>query len=88
MNGKKSVRVPDVEIIIGALGSDVGVVGFYFPSSPHDAVEVVASIAETGDREHLVALLHQAIACLNGEDWYTLAELDTRPAEDEAAPPF
>jgi len=89
MSDEGAVRIPDVEVIVSAAESEVGVVAFYFPTNPHEQVEVVAVISEAGAREHLVALLHQAIASFNAEDWYTLSQLDSRSVSDEGdSPPF
>lgn len=89
MKGSKDeVRIPDVEIVISAAGSDVGVVAFYFPTNPHKQIEVLTTVVEASAASHLVALLHQAIASLNGEDWYTVDELAAGLAEEENEPPF
>lgn len=82
------VRIPDVEVVIQAAEDEVAVVAFYFPPTPHGQVEVVASIREAGDREHLVACLYQAIAAINNEDWFTLAGLGAGGSADSGSFPF
>jgi len=82
------LRIPDVEIVINAAGSDVAVVAFYFPGNPHEQAEIVATITDASARTHLVAVLYQAISIINGEDWFTLAELDTGDVQTKDEPPF
>lgn len=88
MSEENDIRIPDVEIIIQAAGSDVATICFYFPGDVHSQAEVVTAVSEPGALPHLVALLHQAIASLNGEDWYTVDRLDTRDVPNKQNNPF
>lgn len=82
------IRIPDVEIIVQAAGSDVATVCFYFPSNVHGEAEVVTAVSDVSANPHLVAILHQAITSLNAQDWFTVDGLDTRPVSDEQKHPF
>jgi len=88
MSKKNEVRLPDIEIVVQAASSDVAVFSFFAGDTPHDNWEVVAGISSNDDVVHIRASLQAAIQTLNDARWISLDELDTRPVEDENAPPF
>jgi len=86
--GQDEVRIPDVEVLIQAAASDVALVCFYVPKSPHEDVEVVATIDDIDTIGAVRAVLQMALQALNQQRWVALDELDTRAAETKTDPPF
>lgn len=81
------VRIPDVEVFIGAASSEVAVFAFYIPTDPADGYEMVSTISGWDEIGALRSILQACITTLNAEGWLALDELDTRPVENEE-PPF
>lgn len=82
-DARNDVRIPDVEIVVQAAGSDVAAVCFYFSPDVHGAAEVVTAVSQPSAIPHLVEVLRQAVTSLNAQDWYTVDGLDTNPISDE-----
>lgn len=85
---KHEVRIPDIEVTVRAASFDCLSVAFYAGKTPHDGFEVVSQIHDMGDRLLVVEVLQTAINELRRNDWITMAELDTRPVENENDLPF
>lgn len=82
------IRIPDVEIIVGASGSDIAVWCFYKREDIHQGYEVVCAITDQDARPALRQILQDAIETLNTHDWFTLDSLREGTSEDVADPPF
>ena len=82
------IRIPDVEIIVGAAGNDIGVFCFYLREDIHQGYDVVCAITHQDARAVVRQILQDAITAINSADWHTLDELhqDTDEAVDD--PPF
>lgn len=82
------VRLPDCVIRIEVTGFEIAQVAFFVGRTPHDDLEIVAGVEDRSHIPHLVEGLEAAIRALKSSDWFSLDELDTRPAETKNAPPF
>lgn len=82
------VRIPGIGVTVWVAGFDVAVWAFYPGKTPHDAIEVVTSLYDMGDRNNVGEVLQECLKTLRADGWLTLDELDTRPVEDKNSPPF
>jgi len=82
------VRIPDVEVIVGASGNDVAVFCFYGRDDIHQGYDVVCAVCDPDARAVVRAVLQDAITALNIADWFTLDELHSDASEETADPPF
>lgn len=82
------LRIPDIEVIVSAAGSDVAVFCYYTGDDIHSGYEVVCGIPTQGAREAIRAILQDAIEVLNAKDWFTVDELRTQIEEETDEPPF
>nr|CRY97732.1 hypothetical protein [uncultured prokaryote] len=88
MKVKDDVRIPDVEVLIQAASSDVGLFCFYISDDPHADMEIVAHVTDWTSRGALLAILKMAIQGLQQSGWVTLDELDTRTDEEKERRPL
>jgi len=82
------VRIPDVEVLIGAAGYDVAVFCFYKREDVHQGYDVVCALPASNESAVVKQILQDAITALNTANWYTLDELDPPDADREEEPPF
>lgn len=82
------VRIPDVEIIVGAAGNDVAVFCFYSREDIHQGYDIACAIADQDARAVIRQILQDAIQAVNTADWHTLDELHPDTSEETAEPPF
>jgi len=82
------VRIPDVEILIGAAGSDVALFCFYGRADIHQGYDVVAAIGSKNERPAVRQVLLDALKALDTADWYTVDELHEGTATQTDEPPF
>jgi len=82
------VRIPDVEVIVGAAGSDVAVFCFYKRSDIHDGYDIVSAITGTDSRAALRTVLQDCIQALAATNWHHVDELREDATEKEDEPPF
>jgi len=84
----ESVRVPDLEVIVGASGNDVAVFAFYKREDIHQGYDVVCGIGGSSERPALKQILQDCIKTLDTKDWVAVDELDTDGNEKKDEPPF
>jgi len=82
------IRIPDIEIIVGAAGNDICVLCFYKREDIHHGYEVVAAICGKNEVAIVRKVLQDAITSLDTADWHTLDELHQDASSGEEAPPF
>lgn len=82
------VRIPDIEIIVGASGNDVAVFAFYRREDIHQGYEVVCCLAGKASSAVVGQVLQDAITTLSTTDWYTLEQLHSVDDEEVDEPPF
>lgn len=82
------IRIPDVEVIVGAAGDDVAVFAFYKREDIHQGYDVVSAVADASARAAVRQILQDAIKILNDADWHTLDELHQDASEETDEPPF
>jgi len=82
------VRIPDVEILIGAAGSDVAIFCFYGREDIHQGYEVVCAIGGKVERPAIRQILQDALKALDTADWYTVDELHSELNQATNEPPF
>lgn len=82
------IRTPDVEVIVGAAGSDVAVFCFYKRDDIHHGYEVVCAVAGASARPVIRQVLQDCLTALNTENWNSLDELDQGASEEEGGKPF
>jgi len=82
------IRIPDIEIIVGAAGNDVAVFCFYKRTDIHQGYEVISAVADKNSLPVVRALLRDTLTALDTSDWSTLDELHTDTAEETTEPPF
>lgn len=82
------VRIPDIEVIVGAGSDEVALFCFYQRDDIHQGYDVVAGVSHKDARAVVRAILLDSIKALDTEDWHTMDELreDAAPKTDE--PPF
>lgn len=86
--GADGVRIPDVEVLVSAAGSDVAVVCFYMGKTPHDDVEIVGQIGEYSEVGAVRAILQMAIKAIDAAHRCSLDGMGSDSAEAEGTPPF
>lgn len=82
------IRIPDVEIIIGAAGSDIALFCFYAREDIHQGYDVVCALGSKNERAPIKQILQDAIKTLDTTDWHTLDELHEGSAVKTDEPPF
>jgi len=82
----EGIRIPDVEVIIGAADYDVAHICFYGKDGIHQGYDVIAHINRACSRAVIRKLLQDAITAISTEEWYDVDELRVDP--DKTAPPF
>lgn len=82
------VRIPDVEIIVGAAGSDIALFCFYGREDIHQGYDVVCAIGSKNERPAIRQILQDALKALDTADWYDVDELHEDTAHQEDEPPF
>lgn len=82
------IRIPNIEVIIGAAGNDVAVICFYQREDIHDGYDVVAAVGSTNEINAVVQILQDAITALHSKDWYDVDELRAQFDQDVEEPPF
>jgi hypothetical protein len=85
---KDEIRIPDIEIIVGAAGNDIAVVCFFARNDIHQGYEVVSAVSSSGEVPAIRQILQDAITALNTADWHSLDELYQEPVEGDGEPPF
>lgn len=82
------VRIPDIEILIGAAGSDVAIFCFYAREDIHQGYDVVCAIGSKNERAPIRQVLQDAIKALDTADWYDVDELHSDAVSQTDEPPF
>lgn len=82
------LRIPDIEIIVGAAGNDVAVICFYQREDIHQGYEVFAVVASKTALPVVRTLLQDALTAINGNIWVDVGELDAGTLQGLDAPPF
>jgi len=82
------VRIPDIEIIVGASGNDVACFCFYGREDIHQGYDVVCAVPDQDARAVIRQVLQDAITALNTADWLTLDDLHSDASSTTANPPF
>lgn len=82
------LRIPDIEVIVGASGDDVAVVAFYKRDDIHQGYEAVCAVANPHALPVIRQILQDCIQALNTVNWHTMDELREDPPENEGGAPF
>jgi len=82
------IRIPNIEVIVGAAGNDVAVICFYQREDIHDGYDVVAAVGSQNEINAVVQILQDAITALHTKDWYDVDELRSQLDPDVEEPPF
>jgi len=82
------VRIPDIEIIIGASGNDIAVFCFYSREDIHQGYDVVSGISGKDALPAIRAVLRDALTALDQSDWFTVDELHSLTVSGEDTLPF
>jgi len=82
------VRIPDLEVIIGASGDDLCVFAFYRREDIHDGYEIISCIAGKASRPVVRKVLQDCIEAINTESWYTLEQLHSVDDQSDDKAPF
>lgn len=82
------IRIPDVEIIVGAAGSDVALFCFYGREDIHQGYDVVCAIGGKNERPAIRQVLQDALKALDTADWYDVDELHPPSDTKTDEPPF
>lgn len=82
------VRIPSIEIIVGAAGNDIAVFCFYQREDIHQGYDIVTGITSKDALSAVRALLQDAITSLNESNWFTVDELHQDTASETEEPPF
>jgi len=85
---ENEVRIPNIEVIIGAAGNDVAVICFYQREDIYDGYDVVAAVGSQNEIAAVVQILQDAITALNTKDWFDVDELRAEFDPDVEEPPF
>jgi len=85
---ENDLRIPDIEIIVGAAGNDVAVFCFYQRDDIHQGYEGVCALTGQDARPVIRQILQDAITLLDTKDWFNLDELHSGTSEEVADPPF
>lgn len=82
------IRIPDIEVIVGAAGNDLAVFAFFRRDDIYQGYEILSVIAGKASIAAVRTCLQDAITSLNSADWHTVDSLFED--EDSAAngPPF
>jgi len=84
----EGIRIPDVEVLIGAADYDVAHICFYSKDGIHQGYSVISHINRTCSRAVIRKILQDAIAAISTEDWYDVDELLVDPDIKTEDPPF
>jgi hypothetical protein len=82
------IRIPDIEIIIGAAGDDIALFCFYKREDIHQGYDIVSGIPSTNALPVVRALLRDALTALDASDWYDVDGLREITALETDEPPF
>lgn len=82
------VRIPDIEIIVGASGNDIAVFCFYAREDIHQGYDVVAGISGKDALPAVRTVLRDALTALDQSDWFTVDELHSLTVSGEDTLPF
>jgi len=64
------MRIPDIEIVVGASGNDVAVFAFYRREDLHQGYEVVSLVTGKGSLAAVRTCLQDCITAINTADWH------------------
>lgn len=84
----EELRIPDVEIIVGASSSDVAHFCFYRRAEIHEGYDVVCYIHGASARAVVSQILQDALTALRGSQWYDVDELRSLVDPEVEDPPF
>lgn len=82
------IRIPDIEIIVGAAGDDVACFAFYLREDVHQGYDIVCALADTDARAVIRQILQDAITAINNADWITLDGLHSDAVSETGEAPF
>lgn len=82
------VRIPDIEVLIGAAGSDVAIFCFYGREDIHQGYDVVCAIGSKNERAAIRQVLQDALKTLDSADWFDVDELHQDASVKTDEPPF
>lgn len=82
------VRIPDIEVIVGASGDDLAVFCFYRRDDIHQGYDMACALSNALPRAVLRQILFDAIQALDRADWYAMDELDALAPAEGDEPPF
>jgi len=86
MNG--DLRIPDIEILIGAAGYDVASFSFYRRDDIHQGYDVVCAMPGRDAAAPIRKILQDAIKAINTADWHDVDVLREDVVSGEDEPPF
>jgi len=82
------VRIPDVEVIVGASSHDVAVFSFYKRGDIHQGYDVVAGVSGQVSRSAVSTILQDCIKTLSSPSWLAVDDLRALADEETKDTPF
>lgn len=82
------VRLPDVEILIGAASFEVAAICFYAREDVHQGYDVAIAVTSKNEVSVIRSVLQDALTALSSVDWKSLDELGAITSEASGEPPF
>lgn len=82
------IRIPDIEIIVGAAGDDVAVFCFYKREDIHQGYDIACALTHEDARPVVRQILQDAVTAINTADWVTMDVLREEPISGEGEAPF
>jgi len=82
------VRIPDIEIIIGAAGDDIALFCFYKRGDIHQGYDIVSGIPSQNALPVIRQILRDALTALDASDWISMDELREETVSKTDEPPF
>lgn len=82
------MRIPDIEVVVGASGNDAAVFAFYRREDIHQGYEVVSVVTGRSAVAVIRKILQDCVTSLNDADWVNVDKLLEDEATEVEDPPF
>jgi len=84
---RNEIRIPDVQVVVGAAGNDCAVFSFYVRPDIHQGYEVICGVGAASNRSSIRQILQDCLETLRSEDWSSVDDLYPKfDATEESAP--
>lgn len=85
---ENDLRIPDIEVIVGAAGNDVAVFCFYRRDDIHQGYDIACAVPNQNALPVVRQILQDCITALNTTTWVTMDVLREDTTPEEGKPPF